>query len=291
MKRLIVSRHGVNNRDSAIVYIDGEVLEGANHPRLVEDYLANHQEKTINAIKEFGLIANWEENKINDMIDMYQKKGKLMHGFLSQFNEWNRLEGNKILKEIDELSVGFAHKDGYQIYVESESLVNVDFNTVVQAIKAKFPNCEIYDDDKNQNEKVAYLFSDVMLFSPVPKEWENKQYFKDYFKIKNKQPNDKNKNKDKKNQDMFNLLNGGLKMSRLYRIAITIGDSAPRGVLPIAPPYGAPDSYSGYLNQNPENKYIKRLRGQEPKDKSPKTFQDFLNEYLEDDNFTIKPGK
>ena len=63
-----------------------------------------------------------------------------------------------------------------------------------------------------------------------------------------------------------------------------------RGIFPSTPPYGSQDSYSNYVNQDPNNKYIKRLID-EPPTKDFKTFKDVLEEYLKDDNFTFKQTK
>jgi len=78
-------------------------------------------------------------------------------------------------------------------------------------------------------------------------------------------------------------------MSRLYRVVKGM-DSNPRGVILMAPPYGSVDSYSSYVNQNPENKYIKRLRVKDENTEDIRTLKDVQDEYFDDD-FTFKSYK
>lgn len=67
------------------------------------------------------------------------------------------------------------------------------------------------------------------------------------------------------------------------------------GFIPGPPPYATGvDSYTSYLMQNPDNKYIKRLRGQEVQDTSPdgiKYMSDVMEEYMDGDDFTVKKTK
>ena len=62
-----------------------------------------------------------------------------------------------------------------------------------------------------------------------------------------------------------------------------------RGIGLVSPPYGSLDSYTSYINQNPNNKYIKRLKKNQPN--TIKTLKDVGDEYLQNDNFTFRPNK
>ena len=72
-----------------------------------------------------------------------------------------------------------------------------------------------------------------------------------------------------------------------YKIVTKRAENDVHGFIPGPPPYMSKDSYSQYLMENPKNKYIKRLKGEE---KAPDIVyeKDVINEYFDEDNFTLK---
>lgn len=103
-------------RDSAITYVNGFIYEDENHAKCIVTYLNEHEDENIDGEDAF---------KRKEMVDqMYQH---------------------------DQL--GFAHKEGNNIFIEPFSLQNVDILTVATSIKNQYPTCNIYEDapytDKN----------------------------------------------------------------------------------------------------------------------------------------------
>lgn len=60
-----------------------------------------------------------------------------------------------------------------------------------------------------------------------------------------------------------------------------------RGLLFTSPLYNSPDSYSQYINQNPNNEMFQHLIYNKPK-YNVKTINDVYNKYFKDDKFTLK---
>lgn len=79
-----------------------------------------------------------------------------------------------------------------------------------------------------------------------------------------------------------------LKKNNNYNIIPERTENDVRGFIPGPPTYFDPDNYSQYLMQNPDNIYIKRLRGEEEKAPDIVTEQDIVDKYFEDDGFTLK---
>lgn len=118
--RLLFANHDFEDRISAILYIDGHIFEAETHAKAINDYLESIDQEKTN-------------------------------------HDWIR----PTLKEIDDikLPMAFAHLCEDGIYIETDLLAYVDLNTVINAIKAKYPNKEIYDDrdfDIDDNGKEVY---------------------------------------------------------------------------------------------------------------------------------------
>lgn len=62
-----------------------------------------------------------------------------------------------------------------------------------------------------------------------------------------------------------------------------------RVTLPTAPMYGAPQAYSAYVNQNPENEMYQHIVNNKPR-KEVHTTEDYQEKYFEEDGRTFKRG-
>lgn len=137
-KNLIKAWHDVENRDFAICYLDGEIVEGNTHSEAIDIYL---QEKYNQVLKTTDIVMRPPLHVSEDLLNEDDKE--LMEQIRDNIKQ-----------------IGFAHvvEDENAIYVEDDSLLNVDINTVAQAIKAKYPNYDVYDDkafDEHEHKKVA----------------------------------------------------------------------------------------------------------------------------------------
>lgn len=383
MKRLIQGKHGLMSRDSALIYIDGTILEGHNHPLMIKNYLNDRRDYGRDIIKKYCENKGFSEEDIEECVRFFDETGDLPPKISRDFTEWSR--GNNEIKKMSDLALAFGHilHGDKEVFLESSSLVNVDLHTVTLAIKSKYPDYDVYDDD-NQGEdgkykKIAKLlkesFIDAILpispinhnnhqknnnqylyeknkeqkpnqpksnldtfersindpeylynsdgkfretrsnsFSkltktseeesklfislpPYPKTITDSKFFEDYFKNKKD-----NKIKDNRNKelDMINLINAKTKLKKIADKALDSlrSDRAKLDqgawMLINSPPYATSDnSYMGYVNENPNNVYYKRLIKKDPNEqrKDLYTSEDFVNEFFEDDQFTLKTTK
>jgi hypothetical protein len=134
-----IARHDKSNRDFAIVYIDGEVIEAETHALCIDNYLNKkfneHLDYSLNTRPDLEYIDNIDD-KNSDFLYPKEKE------------DLRKIRDN--IKQI-----GFAHGVDNTIYVEQNTLFNVDLNTVINAIKNKYPDFDIYNDETN--EKLARL--------------------------------------------------------------------------------------------------------------------------------------
>ena len=143
INKLKIARTDIQDRDDngAIVYINGEIYEANTHAQAINNYLKDHY-------KDLELNEKWyrpitDPEKIND--DLHY----------SLIDDFETLE-----KSVE--SLAFAHKDstnynGYNnnktIYLETDTLQNVDANTVINKLKEVYPDYVVIDDVNG--EKIA----------------------------------------------------------------------------------------------------------------------------------------
>ena len=117
--------HDNYNRDKAILYINGEVYTSYSHAQALKQYLQKHKKKQY--------IYNSEGRNVYDMN----------------------------INTKDETGLGHVIDDEKVIFIEPDTLQNVDFNTVVKAFKSKYPNYNIYKDDENKESDNIEDFQQV----------------------------------------------------------------------------------------------------------------------------------
>lgn len=143
----IYAEHGINTREYAIVYIDGDVLIGENHPRLIQEWLEKHtnMEKIIT---DFCRQQGDSKEDIEYAINEYVQTGNIPEDLFEYLGEYNRQKVN-----LNNIPYAFAHMtrslDGKEIFIDTEFLSNVDLDTVVSAISNKYPDIPIFSDNNN----------------------------------------------------------------------------------------------------------------------------------------------
>lgn len=118
MKRLIKkSSHDINNRDKAIIVINGEIYEGRAHAECINDYYEDH-----------------------DLDDHYLSSA------------FDRPSYDKIKRFVDQ--VVFAHlvESEKAIYLETWSLENISMQEAASMLKTKYSDYSIYNDDMQVEE-------------------------------------------------------------------------------------------------------------------------------------------
>ena len=139
MIRLIKASHDIYNRNKAILYIDGEVYTDHAHGDALRQYVDEYM--------PYAITRDGEKD------------------------DWNFLINNNPI--LEKLPMGFAHlvenpvdKEKPGIYVEPFT-ENCDLQTVINAIKQKFPDMDIYDDEE-YGKKLARL--NKIAVSPTTRE-------------------------------------------------------------------------------------------------------------------------
>jgi hypothetical protein len=148
------SYHGIDSRDSALTYLDGELYVTMTHPVAIEKFLGSNREKGKEIIEKY-----LEENNIGkdseegqDILNEFEQVGILSTDIFNAYSEYSRRKG--YYQDFGDIPLAFAHivNDGLAIYIEEDSLQNVELNTVVNKIKGEFPNFDIYNDDSYPEE-------------------------------------------------------------------------------------------------------------------------------------------
>ena len=184
MKRL--GYHGVDNRDCAIVYINGDVLEGQVHPTMVEDYLKQHN--LLDEINRNFLDAEgYSESEKEEQLDIAHQRNELVDDLSYALSEFGRDEYD--LEQSTDIPLAFAHKTGNDIFIISDAVYNMRFMDLVSELKNRYPECAFYTDEDeervasirlgkhgimNRDEAVLYIEGDVLCGNNHPKligEW------------------------------------------------------------------------------------------------------------------------
>ena len=142
-KKRLIAKHTYQERDWAILYINGEVFIGDNHPDMLCEYLNSKKELGIKLIQEYCTIKNYSKTKENSFIAQFERGG-FPSELESSLGEWER---QKIPLSFTSIPMGFAHRLDSKIYLETNSLCDVTADVVAKALKNKYPQCSVYNDD------------------------------------------------------------------------------------------------------------------------------------------------
>jgi hypothetical protein len=152
MKRLIKkSKHGIENRDEALTYIDGEIYTGPNHPRMIDEFLKENKKQGRKIIEDFIGNFGLDDEEAQILLDKFEDLGRVPSNVLSAYNEFER--SSDYYQELGDVPLGFGHivEDDNAIYIEKDSIQNVDFNTIINEIKNNYPDYNVYDDSSYSN--------------------------------------------------------------------------------------------------------------------------------------------
>lgn len=177
MKRLIKklsnkvnASHSISSRDEALLYINGEILVGYNHPALLREYLANEQNK-LNEIIDKYIEYNYFDQEKADELREKAKNGGIDWAILEPFCEYDRPNTN--LEQLTNEKLAFAHivydevnndtdeEYSVAIYLETNSLVNVTKEEVINDLKNEYPDAHIFDDDSYDGKGTAEKYEKI----------------------------------------------------------------------------------------------------------------------------------
>lgn len=139
-------RTDIGTRRAAICYINGELYESPRtHAACINEYLQDNHLGKLRNLYHRPYISDqqsteYSEEELEDMLDSMSDK---------EYDEYIIAENIQ--------SLAFAHKiNNYTINLETDTLYNVDLNTVIKLIKQEYPGCTIYND--NQYDDVRQTF-------------------------------------------------------------------------------------------------------------------------------------
>jgi len=146
------------DRFKALLYADGEILEGYTHATCLNNYLEQHNLGTIQE-RQFRPAIRVKNPDIGTDEYIIQQNIK---------------------------QIGFAHyiNEG-EIRVETDTLYNLDLNTFISTLKAKYPGAVIYDDGQidpisGEHKKIAkYLIKKSELIDAFRKRDSYVEVFRD----------------------------------------------------------------------------------------------------------------
>ena len=144
----LVKKSGINNRTRALVYIDGNVIEGGNHPDLITKYLKDTN-KVDSAVKAYFKNQGYSEEQIKlEYEDMEEENEVLPYDMYMELGEYER-------KNID-FDLPYAAADYIRtnkiekIRILTDFLQHVSLNQVVDAFHDVYPDAVILDYDTNE---------------------------------------------------------------------------------------------------------------------------------------------
>jgi len=154
--KLHKSAMDVGDRDFAVAYIDGEIIEGPTHSACINEYL-NSKNKKLNDTyyrPNLNLLKNKDFNNEDDLLENDEKEDlESIRDNIRQFAFAHGLDGRYDLHR--------KETDGKEIYIEQNTLYNVDLNVIIMAMKQKYPDYDILISETNKKiaglRKVSWL--------------------------------------------------------------------------------------------------------------------------------------
>ena len=130
----IENYYDIMNRNAAVLYIDGEILEGETHANIITKYL---NERGLG-----GLYNKWHRPGLFDDPNDLTENGKK--------------DVEKVKENIN--SMAYAHRVDKEngIFIDTSKLYNIDLNTVVNALKNEYKNYDIYDDNNYNPDTLEF---------------------------------------------------------------------------------------------------------------------------------------
>lgn len=136
------------DRDFAIAYIDGEVIDGYTHVNCIEKYLMSKSKGCLNTGRRRPKVKLIDTPEFEELWENDQEDLQTIKDNIKQLAFAHVADGSNE-------NSGHYPEDGKHIYIERDTLHNVDFDTVVRTIKQTYPEYTIYDEETET--KVARL--------------------------------------------------------------------------------------------------------------------------------------
>jgi hypothetical protein len=150
LKKLARDRSDRDYENGAIVYIDGEIITGGTHAEAISKYL--HEKVNVELEDSYYRPYVFDPSMIQDP---------------ELYSDEEHADIQKIKDNIKQIAFAHINTDEGNIYIEEDTLQNVDLNTVASAIKNKFPDFNICSDETD--EKVAKKTIDLRNMSRLRK--------------------------------------------------------------------------------------------------------------------------
>jgi len=166
-KKTLLSRHSVEIRQQAIVYIDGLLITGKNHTDAIDDFNKQAIEKKKEIIRNYCFNKQIDIEQIDKIINNFLNTQQLPDDI---YQNLSQEEKDIITKDYDKVPIAFIHKDpkNKALFIETDAndVLNVDtiaLQDIINKLKSEFPSYSIYDDDStkeytndvNQYKKIA----------------------------------------------------------------------------------------------------------------------------------------
>ena len=123
------ARHDIENRECAILYIDGEFYEDLSHADCLAQYNKAHN---IDKKKR----TNYRKNNFDEIAEEDHKIA-----FAHKTNEQTTVDD--FMNDADPTD---------HIFIEERTLVNITLTEAAEAFKKQYPDIPIYNDDTNDEE-------------------------------------------------------------------------------------------------------------------------------------------
>jgi hypothetical protein len=140
------------DRDFAIAYINGEVFRSRTHANCINKYLMSKSISCLNAVRyrpDIKDIDKLDDENVDKILTQYDQEDlAIIRDNITQLAFAHAVDGSNE-------DSGHCEEDGKHIYIERDTLFNVDFNTVVNTIKQAYSEYTIYDEETET--KVARL--------------------------------------------------------------------------------------------------------------------------------------
>lgn len=155
LKRIIAS-YGINNRQSALVYINGEIILGRTHPEIIFDYLIRNGLLDNFVATFYHSLYNGKRSKdrIEQLINNKIKLMRIKHQFDDNIKDaiweygFRNLSFSNMPLALGHYIYNVSGKEKIALIVPS--IVNTNLSKVITTILDKYPHAVIIDDDTSE---------------------------------------------------------------------------------------------------------------------------------------------
>lgn len=163
-----LASHDTDTRTCALIYIDGKIYEGESHNDALQQYLNDNNIDRVNS--EEGYNRNYMNSELNKNNNLYNLPFACMHkidedDYQQLFMDYIDYEYGDYDEYMEEYPGDYIPQNA--IFIETDTMKNVELDSIVNKLKEQYPNYTIYEDgyiepfsfeqyNKVANKKVAY---------------------------------------------------------------------------------------------------------------------------------------